>query len=466
MRTGRVGWLDQRNTPASGETVAEALGASGGLALLARILAGEGSGDDLAEADWTLETRIDQVLADVGLAGVALLRPVASLSGGEQTRLRLARLLLDRPDLLVLDEPTNHLDREARVLVAEVLDRWPGGVVVVSHDRALLRRMDRIVELSALGPAVHGGNYELYAERKALERAAADRGLDAAEREADQAARENQRALERKARRDRAGKASRMGSSDPKILLDFRAERAEASGGRERRLAERRTADAGLALDAARDRVERVRELSIPMPSTGLPAGRVVLDMVEAAWDALDGRRIVGPTSLTLSGPERIAVTGPNGAGKSTLLRLMAGELEPATGRIDRPVAAARLDQSADILSPTETLVDGYMRLNPEASANEARAALARFLFRNVAADRAVGELSGGERLRAALACVMTGASPPQLLVLDEPTNHLDLDSISAVETALRAYDGALVVVSHDEDFLEAIGVTRRVALG
>jgi ATPase subunit of ABC transporter with duplicated ATPase domains len=464
-RAGRIGWLDQRNTPGPDETVADALGAAEGLAALDRVLAGVGSEADLTDADWTLEARLDQALAEVGLSGLAIDRAVASLSGGEQTRLRLARLLLDQPDLLVLDEPTNHLDADARRLVADFLECWPGGVVVVSHDRALLRRMDRIVELSALGVSVHGGNYDLYAERKAIDRVAAERGLEAAEREVGQAARVNQRAAERKARRDRAGKASRIGSSDPKILLDFRAERAEASGGRERRLAERRTAEAGQALEAAREQVERVRALSIPMPSAGLPSGRTVLEMVEATWDAPSGRRIIGPISLTLTGPERLAVTGPNGAGKSTLLRLMSGELAPSTGRVDRPVAASRLDQSADVLQPDQTLTENYRRLNPEASSNSARAALARFLFRNVAADRVVSELSGGERLRAALACVMTGASPPQLLILDEPTNHLDLDSIAAVEAALTAYDGALVVVSHDEEFLLNIGVTRTLAL-
>lgn len=174
---------------------------------------------------------------------------------------------------------------------------------------------------------------------------------------------------------------------------------------------------------------------------------------------------MVGPVSLRLTGPERVAITGPNGAGKTTLLRLIHGALEPTTGRVERPGRAVLLDQEAAILKPEETLVEAWRRLNPEGSVNDAQAALARFLFRNVAAHREVGALSGGERLRAALACVMTGAKPPQLLILDEPTNHLDLDSVAAVEVALRAYDGALIVVSHDADFLDAIGIERTIAL-
>ena len=158
-------------------------------------------------------------------------------------------------------------------------------------------------------------------------------------------------------------------------------------------------------------------------------------------------------------------MVGPNGAGKTTLLQLIAGLIEPSSGTVERPVRVALLDQQAAMLKLNETLVEAWLRLNPQGAPNAARAALARFLFRNVQADRRVGELSGGERLRAALACIMTGARPPQLLVLDEPTNHLDIDSVEAVEAGLSGYDGALVVVSHDADFLTNLGVDRTLVL-
>jgi ATPase subunit of ABC transporter with duplicated ATPase domains len=464
-RAGRTGFLEQAVGPPGHATVADALGVSSGLSIVARVLAGEGSVDDLAEADWTLEDRMETALAEVGLTGFDLVRPLRSLSGGEQTRLRLAALLLDQPDMLVLDEPTNHLDRAGRTLVAGVLERWNGGAVVVSHDRDLLRRMDRIVDLSSLGAAIYGGGYDLYADRKAAERAAAERGLEIAERDAGRVAREGQRAVEKKARRDRAGRAFAARKSEPKILLGAMAERAENSGARDSRLAEQRAAAAEAAVTEARERVERIRTLAIPLPTTGLAVGRTVLAMSGAAWDAPDGRRVVGPVSLTLTGPERVAVVGPNGAGKTTLLRLMTGDLEPSVGRVERPARAALLDQQTALLRPDETVIEAYRRLNPEATPNAAQTALARFLFRNMAAQRVVGTLSGGERLRAGLACVMTGATPPQLLILDEPTNHLDLDSIAAVEAALAAWDGALVVVSHDADFLAAVGVGRTLEL-
>ncbi|HSV02662.1 MAG TPA: ATP-binding cassette domain-containing protein, partial [Phenylobacterium sp.] len=138
----------------------------------------------------------------------------------------------------------------------------------------------------------------------------------------------------------------------------------------------------------------------------------------------------------------------------------------PTSGRVRLGVAAALLDQQTAMLRPEESLTEAFLRLNPDASLNPAHAALARFLFRNRDAAKPVGALSGGERLRAALACVLSGQAPPQLVILDEPTNHLDLDSLAAIEAALRGYDGALLAVSHDRDFLAAIGIEREIVLG
>ncbi|MBN8552496.1 MAG: ABC-F family ATP-binding cassette domain-containing protein [Caulobacterales bacterium] len=462
--TGRTGWLAQHGDPVPDENAAQTLGVAEGLAVQARILSGQGAAADLDAADWSLESRIETTLSEVGLAGFDLSRLTAGLSGGEQTRLRLAALLLGAPDLLVLDEPTNHLDAGGRAAVADLLAGWKGGAVVVSHDRALLRRMDRIVELSELGVEVFGGGYDLYERQKAEARAAADRQFEAAERGLNTARRDAQRALERKAHRDKAGRSFAARGSEPRILLGARAQRAELTGARDRHVAERRTAEAEAVLSAAQKQVERVRPLDIRMPSIGLPEGRLVL-MLDQAAAATSARSQVGPISLTLRGPERVAVTGPNGSGKTTLLSLIAGKIEPCRGHVERPVPSVLLDQDAAILNPDETLLEGFRRLNPEADPNAAQAALARFQFRNTAARRRVGTLSGGERLRAALACVLGSVRGPQLLLLDEPTNHLDLASITAIETALSDYDGALVVVSHDPDFLAAVGVTRQIDL-
>ena len=465
-RAGTVATLDQTPDVSSGARLADLLGVGAAWDRLSRIERGEGDETDLSEADWDLPARLDQALADVGLAGLDPERPAAALSGGQATRAGLARLLIARPDVLLLDEPTNNLDAEARAIVGKVLSRWRGGAVVGSHDRSLLRGMDRIVELSSLGARSYGGGWDLYAERKAAEADAAQRDLDHAEKEVRRVAREAQVARERKDRRDAAGRKFAAKGSEPKILLGMMAERAENSGAREGKLAEKLAAEAAQAKASAEARVERARTLGFDLPSSGLPEGRGVLafDAVSFAWP--DGAPVIEGLSFRIAGPERVAVSGPNGTGKTTLIRLATGALSPTAGEVKLSVPVALLDQRAALLHDDETILENFRRLNPAASQNDAHAALARFLFRNTAAHQVASTLSGGERLRAALACVLCAATPPQLLILDEPANHLDLASIEAVEAALSGYDGALLVVSHDADFLDAIGVERTISLG
>ncbi len=464
-RAGRIGVLRQNLAPPPGASLADLLGVAEGLARLERIDRGEGDADNLAQADWDLAERMQAALVDVGLAGLDPTRPAESLSGGQATRAMLAALLIDRPDLLLLDEPTNNLDADARRMVAEVLAGWRGGAVGGSHDRGLLRRMDRIIELSGLGARVYGGGYDLYAERRAEERAAAAQALDNAERGARQARREAQAARERQDQRNAAGRKVAAGGGVPRIVLGAMKRRAEATSGRLDRLGDRQRRDADSALDEARAGVERVKLLTFDLPSSGLSAGRRVLslDRVSFAWPG--GPPLISQVSFELIGPRRWAIAGPNGSGKTTLLHLIAGALEPTSGEIRRGVPIALLDQRTAILSDDQTILENFRRLNVAADDNACRAALARFLFRADAALRPVAELSGGERLRAALACVLAGPTPPQLLILDEPTNHLDLDSIAAVEAALAGYDGAILAVSHDADFLAAIGVDKTVWL-
>jgi ATPase subunit of ABC transporter with duplicated ATPase domains len=465
-RAGVVGVLPQLHAPPPGARLADLLGVGLGWDRLCRIEAEEADEEDLAEADWTLPGRVAAALAEVGLSRWDASCPAATLSGGQMTRAILAGLLIAAPDVLLLDEPTNNLDTGARGLLADVLRRWKGGAVVVSHDRALLRGMDRIVELTSLGAVSYGGGYDLYAERKAQAVAAAEHDLETAERQVRHAAREAQVARERKAKRDAAGRKFAAKGSEPKILLGAQAERAENTGAREGRLADRAAQEAAQAREVADARVERLRRLAFDLPSCGLPAGRMVLDLDGVGFAYPDGPPVLSDLSFRLTGPERVALVGGNGTGKSTLIRLATGGLEPTAGTVTRGVPAALLDQRAAVLDETQTILENFRRLNPAAGANEAHAALARFLFRNVAAHQTVATLSGGERLRAALACVLMSAEPPQLLILDEPTNHLDLDSVQAVESALAGYDGALLIASHDEDFLEAVGVERRIDPG
>ena len=461
---GTLGVLRQSVQVGPRETIAGLFGIADALSLLARAERGEADAAALAEADWTLEARLAAALARVGLEAEPE-TPLAALSGGRRTRAGLAALLFGEPDFLLLDEPTNNLDREGRRAVIDMLGGWRAGAVVVSHDRELLETMDAIVELTSLGATRYGGNWSAYRARKALELAAAHRDLADAEKEAADIARTMQALAERKARKDSAGRRKKARGDLPRIVLGGMKERAELTGGANARLAESRQGQAAEAVASARERIEILQPLTVTVPSTQLPANRTVLRMEGVTAGYAPERPVIRDLSFAMTGPERVAVTGPNGAGKTTLLSLVTGRLAPFAGSVRLFTEAAMLDQRVSLLDPALSIRDNFLRINPDADENACRAALARFMFRADAALQIAGSLSGGQLLRAGLAAVLGGARPPALLILDEPTNHLDIEAVEAVEAGLRAYDGALLVVSHDEAFLEAIGITRRLEL-
>ncbi|HVJ03182.1 MAG TPA: ABC-F family ATP-binding cassette domain-containing protein [Sphingomonas sp.] len=461
---GTIGTLRQITQVSPQESVADLMGAAAGLALLRKSEAGLASVEDLAEADWMLEARAAEALAQVGL-DVPLDAPLVRLSGGQRTRAALAGALFRRPDFLLLDEPTNDLDRDGRRAVRELLESWRAGALVVSHDRELLEGMDAIVELTSLGAARYGGSWSAWRARKAIEQEAVERDLASAERRAADVARKSQQAVERQQRRDAAGSRKGARGDLPRILVGARRDRAEKTGGDGAHLAQRLRAEAERSLAEAKNRVERLSAMTVQLASTGLSSGQRVLDVEALRFGYVPDEPVLDGVSFGLAGPERVAICGPNGSGKSTLLGLVAGQLVSWQGRAAVHVPFAYFDQRVSILDAGATVAENFRRLNPSMTDNDCRAALARFQFRADAADRRVETLSGGQLLRAGLACVLGGPTPPPLLLLDEPTNHLDLDSIAAVEAGLKAFDGALLVVSHDEAFLDAIGVTRRIDL-
>jgi len=462
---GTIGVLRQNVGSDGSETLADLFDARADFDRLARVEQGLASDIDLDEADWLLPQRFTDALQQLGLPDIAPDTALSTLSGGQQTRAALAALIFRRPDLILLDEPTNNLDRAGRLAVVDLLTAWRGAAVVVSHDRELLQFMDAIAELSPEGLRLYGGNWDFYHGKKTEERETAARDLAMARRDVKQVEHKAQAAVERQARSDARGRKSRADAGMSKLLLDAREDRAQQSKGRGDALAERQSSRASEQLREAEAKVERVKPMHFDVTGAVPPSGRVMLDMRDVSGGPQADYPVIRDLSLKIVGAERVVVTGPNGAGKTSLLRLMTGELQPVSGTVMRPARVAMFDQQMSPMDRGQTLYENYRRLNPGSNDNDARAALARFAFRGEGASRLAGSLSGGELLRAALACVLGGTELPELLILDEPTNHLDLDSIEALETALNAYEGALIVVSHDQAFLSAIGMERVIEL-
>ncbi|MDI7864714.1 ATP-binding cassette domain-containing protein [Rhizobiaceae bacterium n13] len=447
------------------ETVADLFGARQAIELLARAENGTASLEDLVEADWTVRERMLSALVRFGLAADPEML-ISRLSGGQRTRAALAAALFKEPDFLLLDEPTNNLDRGGRQAVLDLLGRWRGGAIVISHDRGLLEYMDAIVELTTLGAKRYGGNWSGYEAAKAIELYAAEQSLAHAQKTAEEIDRKAQVLAERQDRRNASGTRKAAKGDMPKILLGRRKSNAEASRGKVAELAERQRIDALDTVASAKARIEVLQPFSVHLPATNLPVGKAVLslDRVTAGYD--HGHPVFRDLSFSIVGPQRTALAGPNGSGKTTLLKMIAGKIVPIIGKVTASVPSAMLDQSVSLLDRNETILANFRRLNPGATENACRATLASFRFRADAALQRVETLSGGQILRAGLACVLGGSTPPSLLILDEPTNHLDIESIETVEAVLRAYDGALLIVSHDDAFLENIEIDRRLDFG
>jgi ATPase subunit of ABC transporter with duplicated ATPase domains len=460
---GEVGHLPQNVTLDTSLRVDEALGIAARRAALHAIESGDVAEEHFTTVgdDWDVEERAEAMLGELGLGHIGLDRTIGEVSGGESVLLRLAALLLRRPDVLLLDEPTNNLDLYARRRLYAAVEAWSGVMVVVSHDRELLDLVDQIADLRSGEVTWFGGNFSAYEEALAVEQEAAERMVRVAEADFRKQKRELADAQVKLARRKRYGQKMWENKREPKIVMGARKRAAQESAGKHRIMHEERLAEARERLDEAAGTVRDDDEIRVDLPYTAVPPGRSVLTLRDL--ELTYGARVDG--TFDLRGPERIALIGRNGAGKTTLLRTVAGELEPVAGEATAHVPLRFLPQRLDVLEDGLTVAENVARFAPGATNNRIRARLARFLFRGARADQQAGTLSGGERFRAALAALMLAEPAPQLLMLDEPTNNLDMASVRQLTTALESYEGALIVASHDLPFLESVGITRWLLL-
>lgn len=455
---GDVGYLAQTLTLAGDATIADLLGIHGILGAIRAVESG-----DVAEAhfdtigdDWDIESRADEALGRIGFAASDLDRRVSEVSGGEAMLIAITGLRIRRTAITLLDEPTNNLDRPTRARLAELIDEWPGTLVVVSHDLELLERMEHTTELHAGTLTTFGGPYSEWQAHLEQEQAAALQAARSAQQTLKSEKRQRVEAETKLARRERTAKKTQKDGGIPKIIQGRRASSAQEAAGSLRNTLDDKVRAAQSALDAADARVREDEHIHLTLPDPGVPRGRRIAEFED------------GGRSVVVQGPERVAIVGANGSGKSTLIAQLLGQRE---GDPDRPAArlvtdtVGYLPQRLDGLVDDESAIQNVQRVAPGTEQGAIRNQLARLLLRGDAVDRPVRTLSGGERFRVSLATLLLADPPAQLLVLDEPTNNLDIASVQQLAEALDAYRGALLVVSHDFGFLKRIGIDTVLAL-
>ena len=471
-----VGWLPQEHTPVEGETIGAYVARRTGVAAATVRLdaasaafadpdaAAPGAPDPadeysaaldrwLAAGAADLEDRLPAVLAELGLElGTEAL--MTALSGGQKARVALAALLCSRFDIVLLDEPTNDLDLDGLAKLEAFVQGLRGGVVLVSHDREFLARaVTRVLELDLAQHTnrVYGGGYEAYLEERAiLRQQARDDYEEFAAKKADLVGRaRTQREWSSKGVRNAMKKAPDNDKIKRKASMESSEKQAQKVRQMESRI-------------ARLDEVEEPRkEWRLEFTIGAAPrSSSVVATLNEAV--VRQGEFVLGPVSVQVDAGERIGITGPNGAGKSTLLRLLLGERTPDAGSasLGSSVAIGQIDQTRTLLTGSAQLAEAFESLVPEYTSAEVRTLLAKFGLRADHVLRPLDALSPGERTRAGLALLQ--ARGVNVLVLDEPTNHLDLEAIEQLEQALEAYEGALLLVTHDRRMLENVRLDRR----
>ena len=422
---------------------------------------------EMLNDEWDIEERSHQALEHWGLENFELTQKLEGLSGGQKTKVFLAGIQINQPDIIIMDEPTNHLDLDGRKLLYDLIDKTNSTVVIVSHDRTLLNLVDTIFELSNQGIATYGGNYDFYAEQKEIEGEALQNDIHSKERALKKAKEKERETLERKQKLDSRGKGKQEKSGVARIMINTLRNNAEKNTSKLKSVHAEKISGISGDLRDLRSSLKNSDQMKVNFNDSNLHSGKILVAAENINFTYGKGRLWKENISFELRSGDRISVKGPNGSGKTTLIKLLLGNIEPSEGKVNRAAFnSIYIDQEYSMIDHESTLYDFVQTFNDSAlQESEVKTLLSRFLFGKDTWDKKCGVLSGGERLRVLLCGLSVSNNAPDMIILDEPTNNLDLQNVEILTNSIKDYHGTLLVISHDEVFLNEIGVSNEVLL-
>lgn len=451
-------------------TVAQALHLEDKLKALHAILQGDVSETNMAllNDDWTLEERCQEALEAWGLEGLDLHQPMQQLSGGQKTKVFLAGIGIHQPDIVLLDEPSNHLDSDARALLYDFIEHTNSTLLVVSHDRQLLNLLDTMLELSKRNITVYGGNYDFYAAQKQLEHNALDQDVKSKEKALRKAKEVERDAAERQSKLNARGKKKQEKAGLPTISMNTFRNNAEKTTARMKDAHSNKASHLHEELTELRKALPDMDKMKFGFENPALHKGKVLLTAKDIRFSYGNGELWPAGLSLQLLSGERLSLKGRNGGGKTTLINIILGRLQPTAGTVQSAISnAVYIDQDYSLINNQLSVYAQAAQFNTAAlQDHEIKTRLARFLFTHDYWDKPCNTLSGGEKMRLMLCCLTLAQQAPDVIILDEPTNNLDMQNIAILTAAINAYNGTLIVVSHDRYFLEEVRVQRSIDLG
>lgn len=450
-------------------TIAEALQIADKLHAFYQILEGNASEEylEILNDDWTIEERCESALKHWQLHELDLGQKLGSLSGGQKTTIFLAGIFIHQPELILMDEPTNHLDLERRTQLYDFILNTSSTLLVVSHDRKLLQLLDTMYELSPSGIRVYGGNYDFYTEQKAIGQQALQNELQHAEKSLKKAKEKERETLERQQKLDSRGKKKQDKAGVARIMMNTLKNNAENSTARVKSMHTDKIEGLSNDLQQVRSKLSGLDQMQFGFEESSLHKGKVLFKANALNVSYGKSRLWKEPLSLQINSGERISIHGANGSGKTSLLKVILGELEPENGDIQRTESSiVYIDQDYSLIDPFKTVYEQAQEFNSTSLLeHEVKIRLNRFLFGKETWDKSCGSLSGGERMRLLLCCLTISTTAPDMLILDEPTNNLDIQNSEMLTAAINQYHGTILVVSHDEIFLEQIQIDQRINL-